>query len=97
MENGANPLSELPLQTFQDIPTPKADAQQIVVVPRHHAVGGIEGVLVRVIRALFVLAQHHAMSLGCQRLTETQGSNRGTVKPGHSIRSYEAHSQLDST
>lgn len=37
------------------------------------------------------------MSLGCQRLTETQGSNRGTVKPGHSIRSYEAHSQLDST
>lgn len=32
MENDANPLSELPLQTFQDIPTPKADAQQIVAL-----------------------------------------------------------------
>ena len=32
MENDANPLSELPLQTFQDIPTPQADAQQIVAL-----------------------------------------------------------------
>lgn len=32
MENDTNTLSELPLQTFQDIPTPNANAQQIVAL-----------------------------------------------------------------
>lgn len=32
MANDTNNLSELPLQTFQDIPTPNADAQQIVAL-----------------------------------------------------------------
>lgn len=32
MENDTSNLSKLPLQTFQDIPTPKADAQQIVAL-----------------------------------------------------------------
>ncbi len=42
----------------------RADAQQVVVVSRYHAVSGVEGVLVRVIRALLVFAQHHALYLG---------------------------------
>ena len=40
-----------------------ADAQQIVVVPGHHPVSDVGGVLVRVVRALFPLAQHHALDL----------------------------------
>ena len=40
-----------------------ADAQQIVVVPGYHPVSDVGGVLVRVIRALFPLAQHHTFDL----------------------------------